>query len=67
MLFIPKFIVHTTFKAFEWYFMAPGYFQNEGVEIGRREPVRLIVTFYREFLNPITQQTDYVINISESH
>ena len=47
--------------------MAPGYFQNEGVAIESPEPVRLIITFYREFLNPITQQIDSVIFISESH
>jgi hypothetical protein len=47
--------------------LAPGYFQNEGTEIRSLEPVRLIVTFYKEFLNPVTQQIDYVISICESH
>ena len=40
--------------------MAPGYIQNDGVAVEFLEPVRLIITFYREFFNNITQQKDYV-------
>jgi len=53
-------LIGNTTATFEWYFLAPGYFQNEGTEIRSLEPVRLIVTFYKEFLNPVTQQIDYL-------
>ena len=55
-------VQYLTFSAYEWYFMTPGYLQQIGIQPEHSEPVRLIVTFYREFFNNITQQKDYVIS-----
>jgi hypothetical protein len=43
--------------------MAPGYVQQAGLVVEFGEPVLLIITFYRAYINNQTGLPDYVIKI----